>query len=208
MNKLDAAFDIDPLFHKMSKTFDEGGAKGMLLSNLGVAPEGPQIVFDSKADSLDEEVGLAAMASSDETAKKNENDDIGHRYVLDEQINISGLNRKLTSLLKSARLEDLQLVPQLEDLRKEYQVLKAEGYTGSKIAVSSAKYGDSKAEEKKAEEEIVRAEAEKKRKMSDELPESKCAIFLWGVIVILIVQCGTVRPNSSPLAAFLFIDRR
>ena len=53
MSKLDSAYDIDPLFHKMSKTFDEGGAKGMLLANLSVAPDGPQIVFDSKADSME-----------------------------------------------------------------------------------------------------------------------------------------------------------
>jgi len=51
MNKLDAAFDIDPLFHKMSKTFDEGGARGMLLANLRVATEGCGIVFDSKQHS-------------------------------------------------------------------------------------------------------------------------------------------------------------
>jgi Condensin complex subunit 2 len=29
LSRLDSAFDIDPLFHKMSKTFDEGGAKGV-----------------------------------------------------------------------------------------------------------------------------------------------------------------------------------
>ena len=27
-------FDADPLFHLMSRRFDEGGAKGLLLSNL------------------------------------------------------------------------------------------------------------------------------------------------------------------------------
>ena len=48
MNKLDSAFDIDPLFHKMSKTFDEGGAKGMLLANLSVSTDTCGIVFDSK----------------------------------------------------------------------------------------------------------------------------------------------------------------
>eukprot|EP00956_Cyclotella_meneghiniana_P005412 scaffold6809_cov18-Cyclotella_meneghiniana.AAC.1 len=48
MSKLDSAYDIDPLFHKMSKAFDEGGAKGLLLGNLGVSSKGCQIVFDSK----------------------------------------------------------------------------------------------------------------------------------------------------------------
>lgn len=32
--KLENDYAVDPLFHKMSKAFDEGGAKGMLLNNL------------------------------------------------------------------------------------------------------------------------------------------------------------------------------
>ena len=34
----------------MSSTFDEGGAKGMLLANLEVSSNGVGIVFDSKED--------------------------------------------------------------------------------------------------------------------------------------------------------------
>jgi len=33
IHKLDAAFDINPLFHTMPKNFDEGGAKGLSLAN-------------------------------------------------------------------------------------------------------------------------------------------------------------------------------
>ena len=51
MVKLDSALDIDPLFHKMTKAFDEGGAKGLLLVNLGVASDSCQIVFDSNDQS-------------------------------------------------------------------------------------------------------------------------------------------------------------
>ncbi len=32
--KLENDYAVDPLFHQMSKAFDEGGAKGMLLTNL------------------------------------------------------------------------------------------------------------------------------------------------------------------------------
>ena len=32
--KVDSVHTADPLFHKMSKAFDEGGAKGMLMTNL------------------------------------------------------------------------------------------------------------------------------------------------------------------------------
>jgi hypothetical protein len=40
----------------MSKTFDEGGAKGLLLVNLGVGPKGCNIVFDSKQEDEEEEI--------------------------------------------------------------------------------------------------------------------------------------------------------
>ncbi|GAB2284706.1 hypothetical protein Dimus_019159 [Dionaea muscipula] len=36
IKKFDVAFVVDPLFHQTSAKFDEGGAKGLLLNNLGV----------------------------------------------------------------------------------------------------------------------------------------------------------------------------
>ena len=32
--RLENEFFVDPMFHKMSKAFDEGGAKGMLMNNI------------------------------------------------------------------------------------------------------------------------------------------------------------------------------
>lgn len=46
VKKFDLAFAVDPLFHKTSAQFDEGGAKGLLLNNLSVY-RGCEIVFDS-----------------------------------------------------------------------------------------------------------------------------------------------------------------
>jgi condensin complex subunit 2 len=46
IKKFDLAFAVDPLFHKTSAQFDEGGAKGLLLNNLSVY-RGCEIVFDS-----------------------------------------------------------------------------------------------------------------------------------------------------------------
>ncbi|PRW32517.1 condensin complex subunit 2 [Chlorella sorokiniana] len=46
VKKFDLAFAVDPLFHKTSAQFDEGGAKGLLLNNLSVF-HGCDIVFDS-----------------------------------------------------------------------------------------------------------------------------------------------------------------
>ncbi|KAJ7963760.1 Condensin complex subunit 2 [Quillaja saponaria] len=44
--KFDVAFVVDPLYHRTSSQFDEGGAKGLLLNNLGVYG-GCHVLFDS-----------------------------------------------------------------------------------------------------------------------------------------------------------------
>ncbi|XP_073110424.1 condensin complex subunit 2 isoform X3 [Elaeis guineensis] len=46
IKKFDVAFIVDPLYHQTSAQFDEGGAKGLLLNNLGVYG-GCCIHFDS-----------------------------------------------------------------------------------------------------------------------------------------------------------------
>ena len=46
LTKLDVTFDVDPLFHRTSAKFDEGGAKGLLLNNLALH-KGTELVFDS-----------------------------------------------------------------------------------------------------------------------------------------------------------------
>lgn len=32
--RIENEYFVDPMFHKMSKAFDEGGAKGMLMNNI------------------------------------------------------------------------------------------------------------------------------------------------------------------------------
>jgi condensin complex subunit 2 len=114
ISKLDAAYDIDPLFHKMSKAFDEVGAKGLLLVNLGVGNQGCNIVFDSaqQQDGHDDApADDAADLEADEAA-----------------VDITSLSTKLADLLGDTTLESLQLVPQLQTLRQEYAVLEQEGF--------------------------------------------------------------------------------
>ena len=100
----------------MSKTFDEGGAKGLLLVNLGVGANGCNIVFDSKEE--------AASIAQDED-KEDENTIPGHEEGM---IDISSLNRKLESMLGGASIESIPLVPQLRSLREEYALLDSEGF--------------------------------------------------------------------------------
>uniref|UniRef100_A0A6N2MC00 Condensin complex subunit 2 n=1 Tax=Salix viminalis TaxID=40686 RepID=A0A6N2MC00_SALVM len=45
VKKFDVAFAVDPLYHQTSAQFDEGGAKGLLLNNLGVYG-GCRVLFD------------------------------------------------------------------------------------------------------------------------------------------------------------------
>jgi Condensin complex subunit 2 len=92
----------------MSQTFDEGGAKGLLLVNLGVGQRGCNIVFDSKEE--DEEIRTTLDFSNE------------------GMIDISNLISKLDSVLGNDRIESLDLVPQLQTLRQEYAILEDEGY--------------------------------------------------------------------------------
>ncbi|KAJ4977207.1 hypothetical protein NE237_002313 [Protea cynaroides] len=46
VKKFDVAFAVDPLYHQTSAQFDEGGARGLLLNNLGVYG-GCRVLFDS-----------------------------------------------------------------------------------------------------------------------------------------------------------------
>ncbi|XP_015881154.3 condensin complex subunit 2 [Ziziphus jujuba] len=46
VKKFDVAFTVDPLYHQTSAQFDEGGAKGLLMNNLGVYG-GCRVLFDS-----------------------------------------------------------------------------------------------------------------------------------------------------------------
>ncbi|GMF40886.1 unnamed protein product [Phytophthora fragariaefolia] len=51
LKSYDTECEADPLFHKMSQSFDEGGAKGMLLANLSVY-DGCKILLNSSDVSL------------------------------------------------------------------------------------------------------------------------------------------------------------
>ncbi|XP_004506251.1 condensin complex subunit 2 [Cicer arietinum] len=59
VKKFDAAFVVDPLYRQTTAKFDEGGAKGLLMNNLGVYG-GCKVLFDSL------EVPANCMASQNE----------------------------------------------------------------------------------------------------------------------------------------------
>ena len=144
MSKLDSAYDIDPLFHKMSKSFDEGGAKGLLLGNLGVSENGCHIVFDSKEDEEEQRASaeLRRIVEGDESgndysagkgdAADEFNFDPDEAAVWNEKnIDIINLAAKLESMLASyghKTSSSVPFVPQLESLRCDYAALEEEGF--------------------------------------------------------------------------------
>ena len=95
----------------MSKTFDEGGAKGLLLANLGVSSNGCNIVFDSTLEDSTEE------SKSPEESDKSQ-----------ESVNVSSLEAALETLLSGQAIEEIPLVPQLASLRSEFARLEEEGF--------------------------------------------------------------------------------
>lgn len=147
MNKLDSAFDIDPLFHKMSKTFDEGGAKGLLLVNLCVGDEGCNIVFDSQQEN-DEEQEVAVVVNTN--TGMSDNDDVdnskdgsegaatdgGQIERNDGMIDISSLTTKLDSILGNQSIDNFSLVPQLMSLRDQHAELSKEGFVEEQVRSS------------------------------------------------------------------------
>ncbi|CAM9416184.1 unnamed protein product [Chrysoparadoxa australica] len=135
MGNLDKEFDVDPLFHKMSKTFDEAGSKGMLLNNLNVS-SGCRVVFDS-GDLTPEAEAEASIETETEAQQPNndtdESDEQAATSAAEEledaqqhvdaeepppaiMIDVSSLKAKLESL---GSMSALPLCPQFEDFRKE-----------------------------------------------------------------------------------------
>jgi hypothetical protein len=127
----------------MSQKFDEGGAKGLLLVNLGVASDGCRIVLDSKEDNITENDNNDPNMDANIDDIDNENTDDSSSningklnnqseddYIREEgEIDIAEVSSKLQELLLCSPLESIQLVPQLEELRASYDALEEEGFT-------------------------------------------------------------------------------
>lgn len=145
----------------MSKTFDEGGAKGLLLVNLGVGEHGCNIVFDSSHHNDDKE-----EEDHPTTTTLRETDDEGPSPEPPEQalrlaegmVDISNWTAKLESLLNteyngdsddddsqaagsSNAIRTLPLVPQLDALRAEHDALEAGGFIDDSAVALAATVG-------------------------------------------------------------------
>ena len=185
MSKLDSAYDIDPLFHKMSKPFNKGGAKGLLLGNLGVSQHGCHIVFDSKdkgtaaaggpnkLDNIEEHDQEEEKGDANDADNEENNFDIDPEEAevwKESEIDIAALASKLSSMLSSyghPTSASVPFVPQLESLHHDYVALEEEGYAVDERDAHGADgrkrlklYDAPEEEEKEAERSILEEEGE------------------------------------------------
>jgi len=156
ISKLDSAYDIDPIFHKMSQKFDEGGAKGLLLVNLGLANDGCRIVLDSKEDSTSSAIGTEESSPMEDTEQPEMPREEG-------TIDISCLVQALEKKRGCSAIDTIQLVPQLDELRQAFAVLEDEGFVeaGKALKSKSFRYSNNLEEDKAAEEAIHREALER-----------------------------------------------
>ena len=105
VKKFDLAFAVDPLFHKTSAQFDEGGAHGLLLNNLSVY-KGCNIVFDSM-DIPDRAVGDAALEGAVDVSPLS----MSHSAACVRE-EIDGI----VGLLERNELEHARIAPVLDDI--------------------------------------------------------------------------------------------
>lgn len=131
----------------MSKTFDEGGAKGLLLVNLGTGAK-CDIVFDS-----------TGMADEEEESPASASDEA--RFA-EGMIDVSNL----ASQLNGAELEGLPLVPQLENLRAQHMQLEEEGFSVNTPKATSRRYAAKEHEEKEADMSIHQEALERSTRQS------------------------------------------
>eukprot|EP00889_Picochlorum_renovo_P007100 jgi/Picre1/34130/NNA_001605.t1 len=101
VKKFDLAFAVDPLFHKTSAQFDEGGAHGLLLNNLSVY-QGCSIVFDSM-DIPDEAVMQNMMCMQRGVICVHSWEVDAMVSCLDEWLVVHGLHQSWT-ILRTSRL--------------------------------------------------------------------------------------------------------
>ena len=140
----------------MSQKFDEGGAKGLLLNNLGVANDGCRIILDSKEET-DGETPELAEEEMTEMVEENEKHKEG-------KVDLTALMTKFGESLSSHSIEFVDFVPQLDELRERYASLEAEGFVDAAKNIKKPKtnrYANDEDDEAAAEESIHREALER-----------------------------------------------
>jgi len=117
--KLENDYAVDPMFHKISKAFDEGGAKGMLMNNLRTSTQGCALSFHFKDAVCNQE------AASDSGAANGQGYDDTNTSIAD------ALARFSTNV---AELSDSSLCPALDVYRERMGLPTSSVSSSSSIA--------------------------------------------------------------------------
>ncbi|KAF7805780.1 condensin complex subunit 2 [Senna tora] len=99
VKKFDAAFAVDPLYHQTSAQFDEGGARGLLMTNLSVYGK-CMVLFDSQ------EVPAKCMTSENQ-------DDIS------DTIDLSSIRECVEQMVLDMRVKD-EISPTLTTIVNQF----------------------------------------------------------------------------------------
>ncbi|CAA6671288.1 unnamed protein product [Spirodela intermedia] len=121
VKKFDAAFTVDPLYHQTSAKFDEGGAKGLLLNNLGVYGD-CQVLFDSLESPTNVTCSKSQADKSDFIDLSFARDCIGQMMTsIAMQRDISPTLREIISLFNedNRRPTDIYVATQRSDRRDD-----------------------------------------------------------------------------------------
>jgi condensin complex subunit 2 len=160
--KLDSAIDVDPLFYKLSQTFDEGGAKGLLLYNLKVSPHACQIVLDSSS-CLDE------INPTNIENEPKRSPDVHMITLKPKDWNLLSFQSSIT---KSGNDDEdaTALVPQLAGWRASLEALQSEGIDinplGAVPTRSTNRFAPLPSEEKEADRSIHQDALERSQRFS------------------------------------------
>ncbi len=117
-SKVEKQQAVDPMFHKLSKAFDEGGAKGMLMTNMRVTATSCSLAFDSSklfsnvdASADKKEVAASEKESSIASTAGSSSDSYQVEYVdISDIIHKSGITAK--------ELYSMSICPYLDTYRE------------------------------------------------------------------------------------------
>lgn len=87
VNQFDLAFEVDPLFHKTSAAFDEGGTGGLLLNHLFVRDDSCELLLDSSTVTMTTRDAL----SQGQTTQDSNMIDLSELRDIYNHVNFEGL---------------------------------------------------------------------------------------------------------------------
>jgi condensin complex subunit 2 len=114
-SKVEKQQAVDPMFHKLSKAFDEGGAKGMLMTNMRVSATSCSLAFDSSKLFSSEKKESDVGSSEKDCGIASTSNASGACYQL-EYVDISDIIHK--SGITAKELYSMSICPYLDTYRE------------------------------------------------------------------------------------------